>query len=206
MGGLQVYNSRAESYQVATRLLRAIKPKRRNNFVWVESVGKQDDIQHLPETGDHVITDFHSALGETILSNVCEVRYLVRVSSPDTLEAALKKLVVPFSQAKSYQVKAAVLDRALSTFSPLIVGDHDTLIGFGREASMTEACIHLQDPSATRLAMQYFELLWNDRCTVVLRDSGGTNDQSIDLLRNGLVLRRAFAPVRSIEANSGGLT
>lgn len=131
-------------------------------------------------------------LAETILANTCEVRYLVRVSDTGMLETALQRHIVPFAQAQRYFVKAAVLDQTLHTLSPLIIGDRNTLIGIGREAAMTEACIHLHDQAATRLAMQYFEMLWNDKCAVTIRDADGVNDRAIDLLRNGLLLRQAL--------------
>ena len=192
MGRVRVYNSRSESYTAAARLLRAVRSAGRPSFVWVESVGKQDDIRSPYQASDPHIVEFQSALGETILENLCEVRYLVRVSDTATLESALHQHVAPFEQAKLYQVRAAILDQTLNTMSPLIVGDRDTLIGIGRDATMTEACIHLHDQAATRLVMQYFELLWNDRCAVTIRDAGGVSNSAIDLLRNGLLLRQAL--------------
>jgi hypothetical protein len=132
---------------------------------------------------------FEYLLGQCVLAkgtDAWSVKVLYNVTTRPRLDMILASMD-RWRNAERYEVRVFFRPDAISLLGPLIVGGRNLLLGLEDERYYrTSRAIHIEGEDVTALGVQYFESLWSDRETIVLRSSSGIDSEGVTKI-SGLV-------------------
>lgn len=131
------------------------------------------------------LDDFEAALNEAVLQapERARVRAIYNVNSAERLDT-LERRLRDWSDADQLEIRVMSVADAVPTISPLIVGDSELFLGTeGDRLYRTQQSMFVEHPDAVAWARAYFETLWLDRRTHVVRTAHGIDQDGLDHLR-----------------------
>jgi len=165
---LAVKPTREAAYEGAARILRATVPEPGFEHIDIISVFSEAELRYLQEKESEESWQlFFSALSGTIESRDWHVRHLWMVPSRSVLQMLIRKRLLAYNSPRS-QIKARLLKNGPPQITPLIIGNSQVLLGFGRTGSHIGASLEITDPAATALSRDFFNVLWSDQRSIIV--------------------------------------
>lgn len=139
------------------------------------------------------IQRFEDALDECLLRNPerFRMRAIYNVDSEERLNAVIRSLE-RWRNADRLEVRAVTLADAVSTLSPLLIGDEFLLGAEDDRLYRSGRAIRLRGKDVTAWGREYFNLVWNDDRAFRIRTVKGVDQTALAELRDQLGQR--FSP------------
>lgn len=181
-----VYPIREDAYAHAARVINETPPSRTGRQRLLLAALHGHTSKRIPTSKGSPFSPFDEAVLKRAHSTNWVVHELLNIASEDRLNRVIAR-IEKCNDADGYEVRAFCLPGALPHLSPLVVGTHNLFLGledprFNRVASM----IQIESRAAVEVATAYFNSLWNDQRTFVLRSRVEAQYDAIKEIRQRL--------------------